>query len=86
MILILDGADRVVSVVGSIARSASCCGAILGEPPVYTDGKLQRLSNFNYTFNHPHDVHVDSTGALYVVQWDSNQTYPIKLEPLGPIA
>jgi peptidylamidoglycolate lyase len=70
MILILDGADRVVSVVG-------------GEPSVYMDGKLQELSPFNYTFNHPHDVHVDSAGALYVVKWWSNQTYPIKLEPLG---
>jgi peptidylamidoglycolate lyase len=67
MILILDGADHVVSVVG-------------GEPPVYLDGKLQPLQVFNYTFNHPHDVYVDAAGALYVAQWWSNQTYPIKLE------
>ena len=67
MILILDGSDRVVSVVG-------------GEPPVYVDGKLQPLQVFNYTFNHPHDVYVDAAGALYVVQWWSNQTYPIQLE------
>ena len=44
MILILDGSDRVVSVVG-------------GQPPVYLDGKLQPLEVFNYTFNHPHDVY-----------------------------
>jgi len=69
MILILDGTDRVVSVVG-------------GEPPVYADGKLQPLQVFNYTFNHPHDVYVDATGALYVPQWWSNQTYPVKLELL----
>ena len=69
MILILDGTDRVVSAVG-------------GEPPVYVDGKLQPLQVFNYTFNHPHDVYVDSTGALYVPQWWSNQSYPIKLELL----
>ena len=67
MILILDGSDRVVSAVG-------------GEPPVYGDGKLQPLQVFNYTFNHPHDVYVDSAGALYVPQWWSNQSYPIKLE------
>ncbi len=66
MILILDGSNRVVSVVG-------------GEPPQYVDGKLQPLQVFNYTFNHPHDVYVDSTGALYVPQWWSNQSYPIKL-------
>lgn len=70
MILIVDGADRVVACVG-------------GEPPEYVDGKLQPLSVFNYTFNHPHDVYVDKTGALYVVQWWSNQTYPLKLELAG---
>jgi peptidylamidoglycolate lyase len=70
MILILDGTQRVVSVVG-------------GEPPVYVDGKLLPLQVFNYTFNHPHDVYVDSAGALYVAQWWSGQTYPIKLVPLS---
>jgi len=67
MILILDGSDRVVSCVG-------------GDPPKYVDGKLQPLSAYNYTFIHPHDVYVDKAHALYVVQWASNQTYPIKLE------
>lgn len=67
MILVLDGQNRVISVVG-------------GEPPVYVDSRLQTLSVFNYTFNHPHDVYVDATNALYVVQWWSNQTYPIKLD------
>ncbi len=70
MILILDGSDRVVSVVG-------------GEPATYIDGKLQQLQVFNYTFNHPHDVYVDAAGAMYVPQWWSNQTYPIKLELAG---
>ena len=69
MVLILDGSDRVVSVVG-------------GMPPVYVGGKLQQLENYNYTFNHPHDLYVDSSGAIYVAQWGSNRTYPIKLEPL----
>lgn len=70
MVLILDGADRVVSAVG-------------GVPPVYADGKLQQLENFNYTFGHPHDVCVDAAGALYVAQWGSNRSYPIKLELLS---
>ena len=70
MILILDANDRVVSAVG-------------GEAPRYADGKLEMLQVFNYTFNHPHDVYVDSAGSLYVPQWWSNQSYPIKLELVG---
>ena len=73
MILILDGSDRVVSVVG-------------GAPANYVDGKLQTPEVFNYTLTHPHDVYVDAAGALYVAQWWSSQTYPIKLEPLGATA
>lgn len=69
MVLILDGADRVVSVIG-------------GSPPAYVDGKLSQLENFNYTFNHPHDLCADAAGALYVAQWGSNRTYPIKLDPV----
>ena len=69
MVLILDGADRVVSVVG-------------GLPPLYVEGKLSQLDNFNYTFNHPHDLCVDAAGAIYVAQWGSNRTYPIKLDPV----
>lgn len=67
VVLILDGSDRVVSVVG-------------GEPPQYLEGQLQQLDVFNYTFRHPHDVCVDAAGSLYVAQWGSNRTYPIKLE------
>lgn len=68
MILILDGQDRVVSVVG-------------GEPPVYENGTLKPLVNYNTTFNHPHDCYVDGSGALYVAQWNSNRSYPLKFEP-----
>ena len=68
MILILDVDNSIVSVVG-------------GEAPRYSDGTtLRTLRSFNYIFNHPHDVHVDDDGALYVAQWWSNRTYPLKLE------
>ena len=69
MILILDRQDKVVSVVG-------------GEPPVYEGGTLKPLVVFNETFNHPHDVYVDAAGAIYVAQWNSNRSYPRKLERL----
>jgi hypothetical protein len=70
MVLILDGTDRVVSAVG-------------GMPPAYMDGQLQPLDVFNYTLQHPHDVYVDGAGDLYVAQWWSSQTYPMKLERLS---
>jgi hypothetical protein len=54
--LLLDANDRVSSTVG-------------GDAPSYVDDKLQTLQVFNDTFNHPHDVYVDSAGSLYVPQW-----------------
>jgi hypothetical protein len=30
-------------------------------------------------FHHPHDVCVDDDENLYVAQWNSGKTYPIKL-------
>jgi hypothetical protein len=68
MILILDGSDRVVSVVG-------------GEAPVYENGILEPLvSSATTPFIHPHDVYVDKAGALYVAQWNSNRSYPLKFD------
>ncbi len=69
MILILDKSNTLVSVVG-------------GEAPVYKEGKLQTLTPYNYTLTHPHDVYIDSRGDLYIAQWNSYKTYPIKLERL----
>jgi peptidylamidoglycolate lyase len=68
MILVLDGQDQVVSAVG-------------GEAPQYVDGVLQPLVNYNTVFNHPHDVYVDAAGAMYVAQWNSNRSYPLKFVP-----
>lgn len=69
-IAILDQNDRVVSCPG-------------GHAPVYgSDGTLQPLSQATRTFIHPHDVCADEDGNLYVPQWNSDRTYPIKLERL----
>jgi hypothetical protein len=32
------------------------------------------------TFMHPHDLVVDKDGSIYVAQFASQQTYPVKLE------
>ena len=65
---VLDADLRVVSNVG-------------GSPPEYgPDGKLRAMTHVGETFMHPHDLVVDSQGSLYVAQFASQQTYPIKLE------
>ena len=67
-VAILDRGDRVVSCPG-------------GHEPAYAeDGSLQPLSQATSTFIHPHDVCVDDDGNVYVPQWNSDRTYPIKLE------
>ncbi len=67
-ISILDEQLRVVSNVG-------------GSPPSYSDsGQLQPMSNTDPVFTHPHDVTVDTEGSLYVAQFMSGNTYPVKLE------
>ncbi len=63
---VLDRDNRVVSNPG-------------GSEPVYKDGKLQKMRKTTDVFIHPHDILADSAGDLYVPQWNSNQTYPIKL-------
>jgi hypothetical protein len=54
---------------------------LAGTAPVYDDaGKLQPMRHQEPVFIHPHDLLVDDDGSIYVAQFSSNQTYPIKLE------
>ena len=71
-IQILDKNDKVVSTPG-------------GSAPVYKDGKLQDQSkDRSFTaFMHPHDVLVDGDENVYVPQWASQKTYPVKLQRVG---
>ena len=70
-VTILDKNDRVISTPG-------------GSEPIYKDGKLeeQRKQDPNKIFMHPHDVYVDSDENIYVPQWNSKKTYPVKLEKI----
>lgn len=54
----------------------SCPGAT---PPVYKKDTLTELYQTIKLFRHPHDVCIDEDGSIYVTQWNSGQTYPIKL-------
>ncbi len=68
-IQILDKNDKVISTPG-------------GSEPLYQNGELveQRKDDPARIFMHPHDVCVDSDHNIYVPQWASRKTYPIKLE------
>lgn len=66
---VLDERDRVVSTPG-------------GTAPAYdADGRLaEQRQAPDAPFRHPHDVCVDEDENLYVAQWNSGKTYPIRLE------
>ncbi len=68
-IQVLDKNDKVISTPG-------------GSEPTYQNGQLQeqRKDRSFMTFLHPHDVLVDEDESIYVAQWNSRKTYPIKLE------
>lgn len=66
-ISVLDRDYRVVSNIGATA-------------PQYVDGELQPMHEQGGLFQHPHDLVVASDGAIYVPQFASGNTYPIKLE------
>jgi hypothetical protein len=65
---VLDAGLRVVSNVG-------------GSPPQYDgSGVLAGMAHAGETFMHPHDLALDGEESLYVAQFASGQTPPIKLE------
>ncbi|QNF34491.1 6-bladed beta-propeller [Adhaeribacter swui] len=68
-ITIFDEKDRVISTPG-------------GTEPKYVKNVLQEQQKDRSftTFMHPHDVCVDNDENIYVPQWASKKTYPVKLE------
>jgi peptidylamidoglycolate lyase len=54
---------------------------IAGSVPEYDDsGTLRKMKSMTDTFLHPHDLTVGKNGSIYVAQFLSGNTYPIKLE------
>ncbi|MEM7379818.1 MAG: 6-bladed beta-propeller [Bacteroidota bacterium] len=66
MLAVLDSNNKVVSLPG-------------GSAPEYNDDVLAAPLYDGVTFRNPHDVLVDNDENLYVPQWASGKTYPIKL-------
>lgn len=68
-ITILDNSDKIISTPG-------------GTEPIYVNDKLvqQKQDKTHDIFMHPHDVCVDKDENIYIPQWASKKTYPIKLE------
>ena len=43
-------------------------------------GRLRPMRHQEEVFMHPHDLVVDEEESLYVAQFASGETYPVKLE------
>jgi len=67
---VLDRDYRIVSNIG-------------GTAPHYVDGTLQPMHQQGGFFRHPHDLVVATDGAIYVPQFASGNTYPVKLAPVS---
>jgi len=67
LIIVLDKDNKVVSAPG-------------GSEPEYQGGVLKEIEYDGATFLNPHDVCIDHDKNLYVPQWFSGKTYPVKLE------
>jgi hypothetical protein len=46
----------------------------------YDDGKLQPMGSDTKSFTNPHGLLIDDEQSIYISQWNSGNTYPIKLE------
>jgi peptidylamidoglycolate lyase len=54
---------------------------VAGSTPEYgDDGKLRPMRHVEDVFVHPHDLIVDEEDSIYVAQFASGETYPVKLE------
>ena len=65
--VVLDKNNKVVSVPG-------------GSDPGVTGSEEEPYQQVVELFQHPHDVCVDDDENIYIPQWNSGRTYPIKLE------
>lgn len=68
-VTILDKNNKVVS-------------NLAGSTPQYQGDQIEEMYQTIKAFQYPHDVLIDDEECMYVAQWNSGKTYPIKLEPI----
>jgi peptidylamidoglycolate lyase len=68
-VTILDKNNKVVS-------------NLAGSAPQYQGSQIEEMYQTVKAFQYPHDVLIDDEESMYVAQWNSGKTYPIKLEPV----
>ncbi|MBX3743400.1 MAG: hypothetical protein KF712_20615 [Akkermansiaceae bacterium] len=66
-----------ISILGPDLKVLSNLGA---PAPDYMDGKLQPMGSDTKLFTNPHGILIDDEESVYIAQWNSGNTYPIKLE------
>ena len=67
--------------VSVLDRDLKVVANVGGTPPRYSDdGQLLPMKQDGGVFTHPHDLAVDAEGSLYVAQFNSGATYPLKFE------
>jgi len=72
----ISSASGFVLIMNENNEVVSCPGATA---PSYKNDQLKELYQTIRLFQHPHDVCIDDDENMYVAQWNSGQTYPIKL-------
>lgn len=53
-----------------------------GTLPYHHEGKFHEMTHHGHTFIHPHAVTMDKDGNLYVAQWMSKGSWPLKFIPV----
>jgi hypothetical protein len=73
---------RYISVLDKEFKGVANLG---GVAPSYRADKLDTMSHSSHLFHLPHGLCFDSEGGLYVAQFASNGTWPLKFARLGEL-
>lgn len=76
-----EGSKDKNGFVSVLDRNNRIVSNVAADAPAYdAEGKLAAMSANRTLFRYPHGLMVDDEQSIYVAQWNSGQTYPIKLQ------